>query len=181
MAASSSSGLDAGEHLPDRLGPNAPRLVDCGQRSSPQRRVPNPKAATEREALPSAEGADMALRLVAGEIAPEEQSRGREESPLVVSPQNIGTASDQTAPLATVGANSSASSAAPILQAVAQLSETMIMLTEAGELGLREPFTRRSVSCLFRATVRRQSAPSQRTRERGDSGAGERSAGRVQG
>lgn len=55
---------------------------------------------------------------------------------LVVSPGDLATARDQTGPLATVGANSSARSGAPILQAVAQLSETMIMLTEAGELGL---------------------------------------------
>jgi hypothetical protein len=54
---------------------------------------------------------------------------------LVVSSGDVATPRDQTAPLATIGANSSASSATPILQALAQLSETMIMLTGAGELG----------------------------------------------
>jgi hypothetical protein len=54
---------------------------------------------------------------------------------LVVSPGDLTLVGDQTAPLATIGANSSASSATPILQALAQLSGTMIMLTEAGELG----------------------------------------------
>lgn len=52
---------------------------------------------------------------------------------LVVSPGDLATARDQTGPLATVGANSSASSAAPVLCALAQLSEMMIMLVDEGE------------------------------------------------
>jgi hypothetical protein len=68
-------------------------------------------------------------------MPPLEVSSGREESGLVASGRNLEIAGDQTAPLATIGANSGASSAAPVLQAVAQLSGTMLMLTEAGELG----------------------------------------------
>ena len=59
---------------------------------------------------------------------------GREESGLVVSPQDLETVGDQTPHLATIRANSGASSEAPILQALAQLSGTMIMLAESGEL-----------------------------------------------
>ena len=55
---------------------------------------------------------------------------------MVVSQGDLETADDQTVPLATVGANSSASSAAPVLRALAQLSETMIMLVGEGEMGL---------------------------------------------
>jgi hypothetical protein len=54
---------------------------------------------------------------------------------LVVSSGNLETAGDQTAPLATCGADSGASSSTPVLQALAQLSETMIMLVSAGEVG----------------------------------------------
>jgi hypothetical protein len=54
---------------------------------------------------------------------------------LVVSLGDSETARDQTAPLATSRANSGASSAPPVLQALAQLSETMIMLASEGELG----------------------------------------------
>jgi len=59
---------------------------------------------------------------------------GREEWGLVVSPGDLATVRDQTAPLATVGANSSARSTAPVMQALAQLSGTMLMLAEADEL-----------------------------------------------
>jgi hypothetical protein len=54
---------------------------------------------------------------------------------LVVSSGDSETARDQTAPLATSGANSGASSAPHILCALAQLSETMIMLADKGEFG----------------------------------------------
>jgi len=54
---------------------------------------------------------------------------------LVVSPGHLEAAGDQTASLATIGANSSARSTAPILRALAQLSETMIMLVGEGEMG----------------------------------------------
>ena len=53
----------------------------------------------------------------------------------VVSPKDLETAGDQTATLATVGAKSRARSATPILRALAQLSETMIMLAGEGEMG----------------------------------------------
>lgn len=53
----------------------------------------------------------------------------------VVSPGDPETAHDQTAPLATIRANSGASSAAPLLRALAQLSKTMIMLAGEGEMG----------------------------------------------
>ena len=54
---------------------------------------------------------------------------------MVVSPEDLETVGDKTPHLATVGANSSASSAAPVLRALAQLSETMIMLAGEGEMG----------------------------------------------
>jgi hypothetical protein len=54
---------------------------------------------------------------------------------LVVSPGDLETAGDQTAPLATIRANSGASSATPVLRALTQLSETMIMLVGEGEMG----------------------------------------------
>ena len=54
---------------------------------------------------------------------------------LVVSSGDSGTARDQTAPLATSGANSGASSVPHILCELAQLSETMIMLADKWELG----------------------------------------------
>jgi len=67
--------------------------------------------------------------------APLEASGGREEVGLVVSPGDLAPVRDQTPHLATIGANSSASSAAPVLRALAQLSETMIMLAGEGEMG----------------------------------------------
>jgi hypothetical protein len=47
----------------------------------------------------------------------------------------LEAAGDQTALLATVGANSGASSAVAVLRALAQLSETMIMLAGEGQMG----------------------------------------------
>ena len=54
---------------------------------------------------------------------------------MVVSPGDLETAGDQTPHLTTIRANSGASSAPHILCALAQLSETMIMLADKGELG----------------------------------------------
>ena len=54
---------------------------------------------------------------------------------MVVSPRDLETAGDQTRHLATIRANSGASSVAPGLRALAQLSETMIMLACEGEMG----------------------------------------------
>jgi hypothetical protein len=68
-------------------------------------------------------------------LAPLGVSSGREEAGLVVSPGNLEAAGDQTAPVATIGANSSANSPLPVLRALAQLSETMIMLVCEGEMG----------------------------------------------
>jgi hypothetical protein len=62
-------------------------------------------------------------------------SNGRDVMGLVISSGDLETAGDQTAPIATSRANSGASSAPPVLQALAQLSETMIMLVGEGELG----------------------------------------------
>lgn len=59
---------------------------------------------------------------------------GREMAGLVVSSADLETAGDQTAPLATVCANSGASSATSVLGALAQLSETMITLVGEGEM-----------------------------------------------
>ena len=53
---------------------------------------------------------------------------------MVVSPGDLETARDQTAPLATIRANSGASSAPQLLQALTQLSETMLMLVGEGEM-----------------------------------------------
>ena len=53
---------------------------------------------------------------------------------MVISPVDLTPVRDQTPHLATVGANSSARSGAPILQALAQLSETMVMLAGEGEM-----------------------------------------------
>lgn len=52
---------------------------------------------------------------------------------MVVSSEDLTPVRDQTPHLATVSANSSARSAAPVLQALAQLSRTMILLIGAGE------------------------------------------------
>ena len=68
-------------------------------------------------------------------LAPLGVVAGREVTGLVVSSGDLGTVRDQTPHLATIRANSGASSEAPMLQALAQLSETMILLTGAGELG----------------------------------------------
>jgi hypothetical protein len=68
-------------------------------------------------------------------IAPLEVSGGRGEMGLVVSPGDWEAARDQTALLATSAANSRASSAPLVLQALAQLSKTMIILASEGELG----------------------------------------------
>lgn len=53
---------------------------------------------------------------------------------MVVSSEDLTPIRDQTPHLATAGANSSASSAAPVLRALAQLSETMSMLAGEGEM-----------------------------------------------
>ena len=76
-------------------------------------------------------------------LAPLGVADGREKAGLVVSPGHPATVRDQTAPLATIGANSSARSGAPLLQALAQLSETMIMLADEGSWDTRVPFMRR--------------------------------------
>jgi len=55
--------------------------------------------------------------------------------PLVVSTGDLETAGDPIAPLTIIRANPGASSAAPVLQALAQLSGTMIMLAGEGEMG----------------------------------------------
>jgi hypothetical protein len=60
--------------------------------------------------------------------------RDRDAS-LVVSPGDLTPVRDQTPHLATVGANSSARSGAPLLQALAQLSETMLVLAGEGAMG----------------------------------------------
>jgi hypothetical protein len=55
--------------------------------------------------------------------------------PLIVSQGDLVTTRDQTARLATSRANSDVSSGAPVLRALAQLSETMNVLVGEGELG----------------------------------------------
>lgn len=68
-------------------------------------------------------------------FAPEEQPDGREMGPLVVSSGDLMTVRDQTQHLETSVADSVDSTAPPILRALAQLSGTLLMLTEAGEVG----------------------------------------------
>lgn len=54
---------------------------------------------------------------------------------MVVSPEDSEAAGDQTVPLATICADSGASSGAAVLHALAQLCETMVMLVGEGEMG----------------------------------------------
>jgi hypothetical protein len=54
---------------------------------------------------------------------------------LVVSPEDSEAAGDQTFSLATIRADSGASSGAAVLHALAQLCETMVMLVGEGEMG----------------------------------------------
>ena len=68
-------------------------------------------------------------------LAPLGVSGGRGVTGLVVSRGTLGTPGGQTALLATSGAISGDASTAPVLQALGQLSETMIMLVGEGELG----------------------------------------------
>ncbi|MCK6588523.1 MAG: hypothetical protein L6Q76_13170 [Polyangiaceae bacterium] len=67
-------------------------------------------------------------------FAPEEQPDGREESGLVVSPGDLATVRDQTAPFATSVADSVDRTAPPVVRALAQLSDTLLMLAGAGEV-----------------------------------------------
>jgi hypothetical protein len=68
-------------------------------------------------------------------FAPLEVVDGREKVGLDASSEDLDAAGDQTAPLATIRANSGATSATTVLRALAQLSETMIMLASEGEMG----------------------------------------------
>jgi hypothetical protein len=68
-------------------------------------------------------------------LAPEEQPDGHEESSLVVSSGDLATVRDQTPHVETSAADSVDSTVPPVVRALAQLSGTLIMLANAGEVG----------------------------------------------
>jgi hypothetical protein len=68
-------------------------------------------------------------------LAPEEQPDGREMGRLVVSSRDLATVRDQTLHVETSVADSVDSTAPPVVRALVQLSDTLIMLAGAGEMG----------------------------------------------
>ena len=77
---------------------------------------------------------DAQAQGLAVSFAPEEQPDGREMARLVVSPGDRETVRDQRPPLETSVADSVDSTAPPVVRALAQLSGTLIMLADAGEI-----------------------------------------------